>query len=287
VHPSWRDLVIDELAADAGARRRFLAAAGLDGALLALSSAGGARGERLLPLLVTDADWDALGDRVRFLGGELDARGHARLLDAMTAAITATDRADPGRYREAVALAEQALARAVTLWDRSPQPLDVDLLRSWYALAGRVGAAPPPPALDRTWAALLPASGGLDAPSEIERVEAWLTPSEIERVDVWLALCEVLADHDRPALHRLGFYDRHMALLVGLGDVLGVRLLEHDPPSPAVASALARLARLVPDAVVAGPRGLSEAFTALEPEVEPPPRQEATRDVDRILRDLA
>jgi hypothetical protein len=275
VHPSWRDLVIDELAADAGARRRFLAAAGLDGALLALSSAGGARGERLLPLLVADADWDALGDRVRFLGGELDARGHTRLLDAMTAAIRATDRADPERYREAVALAEQALARAVTLWDRSPQPLDVDLLRSWYALAGRVGVAPPPPALDRTWAALLPASGGLDA------------PSEIERVDAWLALCEVLADHDRPALHRLGFYDRHMALLVDLGDVLGVRLREHDPPPPAVASALARLARLVPDAVVAGPRDLPEAFTAPEPDLEPPPPPDATRDVDRILRDLA
>jgi hypothetical protein len=78
-----------------------------------------------------------------------------------------------------------------------------------------------------------------------------------------------------------------MALLVDLGDVLGVRLREHDPPPPAVASALARLARLVPDAVVAGPRDLSEAFTAPEPDLEPPPPPDATRDVDRILRDLA
>lgn len=279
MHPSWRDLVIDELAGDPAARPRFLSAVGLDGALLALSTAGGARGERLLPLLAADADWDALGDRVRALGGELDARGHARLLDAMTAAIGATDRADPERYREAVALAEQALAHAVTLCDHGPQPLEVDLLRSWYALAGRVGVAPAPPALDRTWAALLPASDELDAPSD------FCAPSELERFDTWLALCEVLADHDRPALHRLGFYDRHTALLFNLGNMLDVCLLDDDSPPPAVASALARLARLMPDAVVAQPPS-STAFAEPESDVEPPVPPDAMRDVDRILRDL-
>jgi hypothetical protein len=30
-----------------------------------------------------------------------------------------------------------------------------------------------------------------------------------------------------------------------------------------------------------------DAFAAPEPDVEPPPRPDATRDVDRILRDLA
>jgi hypothetical protein len=50
VHPSWRDLVIDELAADADARRRFLARCTIDGLVLALSTGGGASGERALPL---------------------------------------------------------------------------------------------------------------------------------------------------------------------------------------------------------------------------------------------
>src|SRR5207244_54097 len=50
VHPSWRDLVIEELAADAEARRGFLRACGIDGLLLALSAGGGVAGEPRPPL---------------------------------------------------------------------------------------------------------------------------------------------------------------------------------------------------------------------------------------------
>ena len=273
MHPSWRDLVVDELAADAESRLRFLAAAGLDGVLLALSTAGGAHGERLLPLLVADADWDALGDRVHALAAELDARGHARLLGALSAAIAATDGRDPHRHLEALSLADEALARATAIWDRSTQALDVDLLRAWYALAARVGTPPLPPSLDRTWAELLPSGSQLD--------EA----AELERVDAWLALCEVLADHDRPALHRLGFFDRHATLVADLASFLGARA--HDGDQVAVA-ALARLARLLPD-LVAAPPIVEDLFeSADEPPVDPWPQTlDPALDVDPILRDLA
>ncbi len=270
VHPSWRDLVIDELAADAAARARFLAAAGLDGVLLALSTAGGARGDRLLPLLIADADWDALGDRAHALAGELDARGHARLLDALSAAIRATDGRDPHRHLEVVAIAEQALRRATALWRGDAQALDVDLLRSWYALAARVGTPPPPPSLDRTWAALLPASADLDP------------PSELERADAWLALCDVLGDYDRPALHRLGFFDRDAMLVADLATALSARVHEHDPLA---ASALGRLARVY---VVLPLPALDEpTWDPAAPPRDPPfAPLDPFLDVDRILRDL-
>src|SRR5437588_9773703 len=60
MHPSWRDLVIDHLASDDQARETFLQRCGLQGFLLALSTAGGATGERKSPLLVRAEDWDAL-----------------------------------------------------------------------------------------------------------------------------------------------------------------------------------------------------------------------------------
>ena len=56
VHPSWRDLVINELREDTAARRRFLDACALHGTMLALSQQGGIAGERRLPLLVSDSD---------------------------------------------------------------------------------------------------------------------------------------------------------------------------------------------------------------------------------------
>src|SRR5439155_7708898 len=58
VHPSWRDLVIEELRADREGRQRFLNACSLEGIRLAISTAGGTSGERSLPRLAEDLDWD-------------------------------------------------------------------------------------------------------------------------------------------------------------------------------------------------------------------------------------
>ncbi len=72
VHPSWRDLVIGRLENDAQARREFINRSGVYGAVLALSTAGGAAGERRLPLIGSDEDWDALTDRLYALIPELE-----------------------------------------------------------------------------------------------------------------------------------------------------------------------------------------------------------------------
>jgi hypothetical protein len=277
IHPSWRDLVIDELATDAEGRLRFLAAAGLDGVLLALSTAGGPSGERVLPLLVADADWDVLADRVHALAAEVGPGAHARLLDALRAAILATDRRDPARHVEVAAIGEQALARATTLWDRPPpRELDVDLLRSWYALARRVSAPPPPPALDRTWAALLPAGVQFEP------------PSELYRLDAWLALCEVLADYDRAALNRLGFFDRHAELVADIAAALTLDMAIEDADSHVVVAAIGRLSRLVPEAVLATSPALEPPWDRLDPPPDPWPLAplDPLLDVDRILSDL-
>src|SRR5581483_7282414 len=86
VHPSWRDLVIDELAADLDARQRFLSRSSIDGVLLGISTAGGAAGARDLPLLREDADWDVLADRLSVLVPELDDPDLARLLTSLDTA---------------------------------------------------------------------------------------------------------------------------------------------------------------------------------------------------------
>jgi hypothetical protein len=80
VHPSWRDLVIDHVAADPESRRAFLRATELPGLELALSTGGGKAGERELPLLVDDEDWDALGDAVHRLCREAPEKRIRRIL---------------------------------------------------------------------------------------------------------------------------------------------------------------------------------------------------------------
>lgn len=57
IHPSCRDLAIDELLEHSVDRQRFLSTCSETGLALATSLAGGAKGLRRLPLLQTDVDW--------------------------------------------------------------------------------------------------------------------------------------------------------------------------------------------------------------------------------------
>ena len=134
VHPSWRDLVINELRDDAAARRHFLSACGLHGAMLALSQDGGIAGERVLPLLVNDSDWDLLGDRLGRLSHQLEDQQLAQLLLALSGLRT-TDIALSDK-REARNLAANVLTAIARRWDQRHQPLPSFLLEHWYALRG-------------------------------------------------------------------------------------------------------------------------------------------------------
>jgi len=63
IHPSYRDLVIEQLAIDINLRSRFLELMDIEGVKLAVSQAGGRRGDRRLPLLVSESDWKLLLSR--------------------------------------------------------------------------------------------------------------------------------------------------------------------------------------------------------------------------------
>src|SRR6185503_19145436 len=101
----WRDLMIEHLAADPEQRRAFLAACELPGVELALSTAGGVRGERSLPLLIDDEDWDALGDTVHRLCRDAPQSEVERLLGALDNALNTV----PETHEELLAIAEMAL----------------------------------------------------------------------------------------------------------------------------------------------------------------------------------
>ncbi len=179
--------MIDVLARDPQERRRFLSRCGVDGAALALSDAGGTAGARRRPLLVSDADWDALGDGLLPRCAELSSREAVRLLGVL---------ADVEPDAESEALIELVLARLG--W--AGKAVGVDALQAWTAVSQRLGERPEAPAVAMTWLELEPAA----APR---------TPQELERFADWLRLAELLRDHDRELLDQLGFPDRYAAVL--------------------------------------------------------------------------
>jgi hypothetical protein len=74
IHPSCRDLAIEELAQSRRDRHRFLSHCSEAGLFLATSLAGGATGTRKLPLLENDEDWADFSSRAEQLIAE---RGNA------------------------------------------------------------------------------------------------------------------------------------------------------------------------------------------------------------------
>jgi hypothetical protein len=207
VHPSWRDLVINELREDAPARQRFLEACGLYAAMLALSQAGGIAGERTLPLLVDDNDWDRLGDRIPPLVGEFEDQELTQLLLALHSLrpvdITRTQK------HEARSLAASLLTAVARRWDRERRPLSPSVLEQWYTLKDWAPGPVGEPQLGLTWAELYPAS-----PTRP------LDRSELTRADEWLSLAQTLREHAPETLENLGFLKADQQLLVHLAEAL-------------------------------------------------------------------
>jgi hypothetical protein len=258
VHPSWRDLVIESLANDPGARRRFLSHCGVDGAALALSGSGGSGGERERPLLRDDGDWDALSDGLHQRCAELDEAEAVRLLQVL---------AEAGEGPELSALTALVVTRLA--W--SGKVLSVEAIRAWSVLAARLDARPEPPAVAMTWL-------------ELEPGAAPRTPEEMERMADWLQLAELLQEHDPELLAVLGFPDRY-------GDVLQ-DFATHTPRDEPILErelrieTLARLAVLDPDlSGQAINESIALSFEVLLPPTEAlPPVVEFP--VQRVLKDL-
>jgi hypothetical protein len=234
VHPSWRDLVIEELRGDADARRRFLSACGAYGVILALSRKGGASGERSLPLLIVDRDWDALGDRIAELLPELEDQDLGRLLLALGDALNAP--LAPAQRAEVASLTCYVLSASSRVWRKHMRPLPVFLLEAWFA-AGALCAEPAePPPVRVTWKQL--------EPSHSRRIGG-LTARDLQRLDDWLTLAQILATHDSAALERLDFYEPGPQLLLAhlaldLGEVADPDL------APLAESLLRRIRELSP-----------------------------------------
>jgi hypothetical protein len=212
VHPSWRDLVIGELAEDAEERRRFLSACGIYGVILALSRQGGAGGERSLPLMIGDGDWDTLGDRIAELLPELEDQDVGRLLLALADRLS--DGLEPAQRREMESLTFYVLGASSRCWRKHCLPLPVFVLEAWYGANALCDEPAEPPPVRVTWKELEPTRslhvGGL-------------TGRGLQALDDWLTLAQILATYDPGALERLEFYEPvpqlHLAhLAVELGE---------------------------------------------------------------------
>ncbi len=179
-HPSWRDVVIEHLAEHPQARLQFLERCGSDGMELAVSTSGGADGDRRHPLLCSHDDWAALTERARLLVRSCHPDEHRRLLSALRVLV---EEVAPEAPSEQAALASAVLDATVERWDDEGEVVDARTLEVFYATTELVAPLCRGPQLARmlaSHAALLRSLSTVD-PEEVEQQEALHTLLVAER----------------------------------------------------------------------------------------------------------
>jgi hypothetical protein len=149
IHPSYRDLVIDELVQRPELRRTFVLNASPQGVALAVSESGGGEGQREFPLLGDPASIDALVERCRQLATTGDQDDALETLETLCSAIKG------GRAPASVAMrlpraATEVATLIVQRWCANEALLDGSELISYFKLAKVFGDVPLPP-IESVW----------------------------------------------------------------------------------------------------------------------------------------
>ncbi len=150
IHPSYRDLVIDELIQNADLRNTFLRRASLEGVKLAVSDTGGQYGNRRLPFIRSAESWDVLRDRcLSLVAADV---GDREVLETLANAASQSGSAElASRWARTLTLVCKAVLQKWNLESRVLCAADLDA----FARA-RSHAEPVPslPNLHHTWDAL-------------------------------------------------------------------------------------------------------------------------------------
>ena len=216
IHPSYRDLVIEELSSDPALKLQFLRDTNLEGIKLAISDTGGAAGGRKFPLTQSDSDWKTLIDRCVQLAADANESEAAELLDVLYSAHGVASAEKSSRLAQAISLACEVLRQK---WSPAGQT-NLEALRA-YCQAGKV--CDPLPALPRfneIWELFL---SRLESDVGSTYSSLFLYP---ETLDDWIELIDLLIANEPRFLSRVGFPERHAEVIAHLFECIERELRE-------------------------------------------------------------
>lgn len=150
IHPSYRDLVIEELARDPDLLLAFLRNCSLEGIKLAISEAGGYEGERRLPLVLAEASWVALAYRCEEYAKTAMPEKVGRLLEAILGTLE-HEPAGGSVFSSLTGILGRVCEEAQRRWDADGTLLPAAVLEKYERARRRFCPQVPPIQLGATW----------------------------------------------------------------------------------------------------------------------------------------
>jgi hypothetical protein len=197
MHPSYRDLVIDELASQAELRTRFLQRMSLQGIKLAISDSGGAEGNRVFPLMADSKSWELLRERCVQIVDNTDVGEISDLLTILSNAI-ARSKSQQATYELKQTLSAVCDATRAK-WDRTRAIFDPDDFLAYCRASLLITPLPPLPRVEASWNAHVQAFR--DALTKATTGE-WLSPDLVQE---WAELLQAVNKNEPRFLRQVGF----------------------------------------------------------------------------------
>lgn len=149
IHPSCRDLLIDEMAASPHLRHHYLRHMSIEGLTVSLGTAGGFLGNRFMPLLTSQEDWIILNERASKLATELPKWDVGRLLDVVTS--IAERIRDTDVRGKLINVLHQVCVKVSERWNAEQKVLNSAELGRFCKASEMLDCLLPMPNLDETW----------------------------------------------------------------------------------------------------------------------------------------
>lgn len=251
IHPSCRDLVIDELVADERLRHHFLATASVQGLQLAFSVMGGPEGKRNLPLMVDDASWELVEERITSCVGQLAPIEAAALLTSLKTTLVAESApATSTRLRRILTLSCEAVRKS---WNAQGRLFGAEELAAFAAATVLLDPLPELPSLGPSWTS---ATSSFVTGLELAESGELLRPDSLHD---WVDLATTISSNQPRFLAQSAFPAAYASQIESCLKVAEDELTAEpgfDEPSDMraeasrlteIANSLQALARLVPD----------------------------------------
>jgi hypothetical protein len=211
IHPSYRDLVIEQLSIDAALRTRFLEVMNLEGVKLTVSQAGGGRGDRRMPLLVSDQDWLLLSNRSQQLLENLEISKAVSMLRIFRSAMVDAAGRDRTRLSNILGVCCDTIRKRL---DAAKDVIKAAQLRELFEATVLLDPLPALPQLGPTWNA---ATSALRA--TIKDADEKSFSIDAAFVDEWARLAELLTTNEPRFMRQTGYpesFARDVAELIAI-----------------------------------------------------------------------
>lgn len=197
IHPSCRDLVIEELAHEHDLQTKFLGSMSLQGIKLAISDSGGATGDRHMPLMNYQGNWELLTNRCLNVVASGTQDEMTDLLTALTSAATNTT--DSKRKSHLCKTIASVCEAARTKWDSNSSSLSTEDLTAYCDASILLAPLASIPKLTSSWKAHLDAMEETIEDAENDQI---LNPRPIRK---WVAFTAVVHNNEPRFLRAVGF----------------------------------------------------------------------------------